>query len=314
MARKVLIDCDPGIDDAVALCLALFDPQLEVVAITSVEGNVDAHQSSRNVQAVVEQLDPPRYPRFGSASPLPTAPAIDARMLHGDDGLANWGVEVSELHHQHPAEKVICDVVRGDPSDVTIVALGPLSNIARALRRDADLESLIGRLIIMGGSVDCIGNVTPAAEFNVFYDPEAARTVFHSHTTKTLIPLDVTNQVAFSWDIMGELPPATTRAGVLLHRIIPFTFRTHRQRLGMESVPLHDAVAILAAIHPELFETSELWGDVETQGDVAKGATVFDRRTKPDRRPNMEVARSVDVNGATDSILRGLDRAGRVGG
>jgi inosine-uridine nucleoside N-ribohydrolase len=311
MARQVIIDCDPGIDDATALCMALFNPEMEVVAITAVEGNVDAEQSSRNVQAIVEHLDPPRYPRFGSAAPLSNAPAIDARMFHGGDGLANWNANTSSLHHQHPAEKVICDVVRSAPQDITIITLGPLTNIARALNRDPEIATMIGELVIMGGSLNGIGNVTPAAEFNMYYDPEAARTVFHSRTTKTLVPLDVTNQVALSWDFVNELPSADTRAGSLLHHIVPFAFRTHRQRLGMERIVLHDVVALLVASNASLFTTEGISGDVETCGEISTGATVFDRRPCPDRRPNMEIVQSVDVAGATDSIIRELKRAGR---
>jgi len=313
MARKVIIDCDPGIDDAVALCMALFDPGLDIVAITAVEGNVGAEQSSRNVQAIVEQLDPPRYPRFGTASPPTNSPAMDAKMFHGSDGLANWDRHVSALHHQHPAEKVICDVVRSSPQDVTIIALGPLTNVARALARDPEIASLIGSIVMMGGSLNGIGNVTPAAEFNMYYDPEAAHDVFHSRTTKTLVPLDVTNLVELSWDIMGELPSHATRAGALLHHIIPFAFRSHRQRLGLEQIVMHDAVALLAVTNASLFSTAELCGDVETRGEITVGSTVFDRRPCPDRRPNMEVATSIDSAEATDAILRGLTRAGRAG-
>lgn len=311
MTRQVIIDCDPGIDDATALCMALFNPELDVVAVTAVEGNVDAQQSSNNVQAIVEHLDPPRYPRFGSATPLSNGPANDARMFHGDDGLANWNANISALHHLHPAEKVICDIVRAAPQDVTIITLGPLTNIAKALNRDPEIAGMIGEIVMMGGSLSGIGNVTPAAEFNMYYDPEAARTVFHSRTTKTLVPLDVTNQIALSWDFVGELPNVETRAGNLLRHIIPFAFRTHRQQLGLEHIVLHDVVALLAATSNSLFKTAGFWGDVETQGEMSTGFTVFDRRPCPDRRPNMEVVTAVDVAGATKSIVHELMRAGR---
>ena len=246
MARKVLIDCDPGIDDAVALCLALFDPRLEVKAITATEGNVGAQQASRNVQAIIDQLDPPLYPRIGVASPLENAPPIDGRHFHGEDGLGNAGFVVSELHHQHPAEKVICDVVRAAPEEITILALGPLTNIARAFVRDPELPSMVGRIIMMGGSVAGIGNVTPAAEYNMYYDPHSAREVFRSPTTKTLVPLDVTNRVVLTLGFVNELPDETTRAGAFLRRILPFAFRAHRQNLGLEGIHLHDAVTVVS--------------------------------------------------------------------
>src|SRR5687767_7272834 len=170
MPRKVIIDCDPGIDDAVALTMALFDPRLEVVAVTAVAGNVPAERATLNVQAIVERLDPPRYPRLGAATPAEDVPYIDARHLHGPDGLGGAGLAVSQLARQHPSEKLICDEVHAAPGDITLVCLGPLTNVARALARDSELADNIGRVIIMGGSVKGIGNVTPCAEFNIYAD------------------------------------------------------------------------------------------------------------------------------------------------
>jgi inosine-uridine nucleoside N-ribohydrolase len=200
MARKVIIDCDPGIDDAVALCLALFDTRLEILGVTAVEGNVAAARASLNVQTVVDQLDPPRYPRLGAATPLEAAPAIDMRHLHGENGLGNAEFPVSQLHHQHPSEKILCDEVRSAPEQVTLLCLGPLSNLSRAFQRDPTLPQVIDQIIISGGSADCRGDVTPVAEFNMFYDPLAAQAVFRSPTTKILIPLEITQQVRLNLD------------------------------------------------------------------------------------------------------------------
>ena len=183
MPRKLIIDCDPGIDDAIALCLALFDRRLEVLAITATGGNVASTQASRNIQVIVEQLDPPRFPRFGAANENSFA-SVGAHHIHGSDGLGNAGFRVSELHHPHPSEKVICDTVRSAPEEVTILTLGPLTNIASAFQRDPELPSLVDRIVIIGGSVTASGNITPAAEFNIYSDPVSARTVFRSRTTK----------------------------------------------------------------------------------------------------------------------------------
>src|SRR3954469_22030474 len=161
MPRKIIIDCDPGIDDAVALAMALFDPRLEVVAVTAVAGNVSAERATLNVQALIEQLDPPRYPRMGTATPAENAPSVDSRHIHGDDGLGTAGLQVSRLARQHPSEKLICDEVRAAPGEVTILCLGPLTNIARALSRDPAIAAQMGRLVILGGAVNCIGNITP---------------------------------------------------------------------------------------------------------------------------------------------------------
>ena len=310
MARKVIIDCDPGIDDAVALTLALFEPRLEVLAASAVAGNVPADQATRNIQTVIEQVDPPRYPRVGTATALDASPGVDGRALHGDDGLGNAGFIVSRLHHQHASDKIICDEVRANPEQVTIICLGPLTNIARAFRRDPGVASMIGRLIIAGGSVKAGGDVTAAAEFNMFYDPESARDVFRSATTKTLLPLDVTRQLSFTVGLLQDLPREFTRVGAFLRKLLPHSFRAFRQRLGVESIHLQAVVALLAAVQPELFHTHEMSGDVETRGELTLGATVFDHRRASGALPNMEVALELDTASATDAILRILHAAG----
>ena len=311
MARKVIIDCDPGIDDAIVLCMALFDPRLEVVAVTAVAGNVSAHQASRNVQTIIEQLDPPRLPRVGVACEIEDAPATDGTALHGTDGLGNVGFRTSELHHQHPSEKIICDEVHAAEDEVTVLCLGPLTNLARALKRDPDLCTMISQVVIAGGSVGVGGSITPAAEFNMYYDSVSARSVFRSAMTKTLVPLDVTREVALTFDVLEELPAETTKAGSFLRKVMPFAFRAHHQVLGQEGFRLPAALALLAIVQPELFHTAEMAGDVETRGDLTKGATVFDRRAKMLWRPNMEVAIDVDAVAAKDCIVRGLTAAGQ---
>lgn len=310
MTRKVIIDCDPGVDDAVAICLALFDPTIDVLAITAVEGCVAADQANQNLHGIIERLDPPRLPRIGSASASENAPAVDTRSLHGDDGLANLGLEVPRFNHPHASEKLMSDIVRANPGEVTIITLGPLTNVARAFRRDPVLASQVGALVMTGGSPGCVGNITPCAEFNVFYDPTSAREVFRSRTTKTLIPLDVTRLVTFGLDLIEALPSVESRAGRFLRAIVPFFFRAYHQRLAQESINLNDAVGMLAALRPELFQTTDMAGDVEETGELTRGITVFDRRPHPEWRSNMEVAIDVDVERATAIIQQGLRTAG----
>lgn len=309
MARKVILDVDPGIDDAVAVALALFDPRLEVVAITAVAGNVSAEQATRNVQAIVELIDPPRLPRIGAAVRPERDPLVDARHVYGADGLGNSDFPVAELHHLHPSDKVITDEIRQAPDSVTLVALGPLTNIATVFRRDPSLAEQVGQLIIMGGTYRGPGNVTPAAEFNIYCDPIAAREVFRSKTTKTLIPLDITSQVVMTFDLLDQLPDESTPVGSLLRRILPYSFRAHRQLFGLEGSYLHDPVALMALLEPALFETERMAGDVEVQGEITMGATVFDHRPAPQWRPNIDVATSVDSAGVIAALLRGLKQA-----
>ncbi|REK15948.1 MAG: nucleoside hydrolase [Planctomycetota bacterium] len=315
MTKKLLLDVDPGIDDAVALCLALFDPQIEVVAVTAVGGNVPPEQATRNVQAVVEQLDPPRRPRIGEASEPDMGLPRRNVQLHGPDGLGNSNFEVSQLQHRHPSDKVIYEEVRAAPGEVTIVALGPLTNVARALARDPALGEMVSQIVIMGGTLAGVGNVTPAADFNIYCDPESARAVFRSSAaTKTLVPIDVSCQVTFGYDLLEKLPREHHRVGRFLRGILPYLFRSYRQELGYESICLNDAVALLAALHPELFEVDLAAVDVELSGELTRGATVFDRRRVREWRTNVAVATKLDVAAARDCILRGISAAAAASG
>jgi len=309
VARKVILDVDPGIDDALALSIALFDEALEVEAVTAVAGNVDAVRATRNVQAIIEQLDPPRLPRIGAASDPDHGLPTDTTHLYGADGLGNTHFEVAELHNVHPAEKVIADVLRQSPGEVTIVALGPLTNIARALKRSPDLPDLVNQLVIMGGSVEAPGNATPAAEFNIYCDPVSAREVLRSPLTKTLVPLDITGQVVMTYDLLDQLPPDVTRVGKFLRRVLPHAYRTHHQLLGFEGIHVHDAVALMTVIEPQLFSTDVMAVDVETRGELTTGATVFDRRMPPVWRRNIDVVTNFDPDAVRSEIIRRLKRA-----
>ena len=308
MARKVIFDLDPGIDDAVALCLALSSDRLEVLATTAVGGSVGPQQSTRNLQTIIEQLDPRRWPRIGTAS-TERVPLTDQRELHGAEGLGDKPFNVAELVHKHPAEKVLCDELRAAPGEITVIALGPLTNIAAALQRDPEIAQMIGHLIIQGGTFSGPGNVTPAAEFNIFADPEAAHVVFNSPVTKTLVPLDITTELVITYDQSDQLTQSSSRTGAFLEQLLPSAFRAYRQQLGMEGIYLSGAVATLLAMQPELFETEPGVGDVETAGTLTQGMTIFDRRLHGRQQPNMDVAVGIDTAGALDCLLRGLREA-----
>jgi len=310
MPRKVILDVDPGIDDAMAMCIALFDPALEVLAVTATGGNCSPEQATRNVQTVIEQIDPPRWPRLGAASPPDDGLPVDGRHLHGDDGLGETNFPVAERQHLLPSEKVICDQVRDAPeAAVTVVALGPMTNIARALARDPDLHSVVGQIVMMGGTVSGPGNITPAAEFNIYCDPTAAKAVFRSRSTKTLVPLDVTNRIVLSYDLFNQLPDESTRLGRFLRRVLPPAFRRYRQQFGLEGIHVHDTITLMAVAHPELFTTEEMAGDVETRGELTAGATVFDRRRVPLWRHNMEVVVDMKTDAVVEAIIRSIHNA-----
>ncbi len=310
MVRKIIVDSDMGTDDATALAMLLFHPGLEILALTATEGCVSAEQANENLQVIVNELDPPRYPRLGMASLTPNAPPINTQYLYGNDGLGNSNFKVPDKQHLLPAEKVIIECIRKNPGEVTFVALGPNTNLANAIRRDPAIAEMLDRVVIVGGSVSGIGNITPMAEFNFFFDPESARQVIHSRTTKTLVPLDVTSQLQFGLDLFDHLPSESTRAGAFLRKILPFTFRAFRQQLGQEAITLNDTVGAVAVLAREIFEFEEMCCDVETNGELTRGVAVFDRRALPDSRANLEVASTVDHAYLRSTILRSLASAG----
>jgi inosine-uridine nucleoside N-ribohydrolase len=309
MARKVILDVDPGIDDALAICIAMFEPELDVVAVTAVGGNVSAAQATTNVQAILEHLDPPRLPRVGGGTDPDGGLPVDGRYLYGADGLGGIGISVAERQHLLPSEKVICDQVRAAPHQITLIAMGPLTNIARAFTRDPELPGLLGQIVITGGTLDSPGNITPTAEFNMYCDPTAARKVFRSHSTKVLVPLDVTNRLELSYDIFNRLPDESNHVGWFLRQILPPAFRNYRQQLGLEGIHVHDTVTLMSVLYPELFTMNSLPGDVEIQGELTLGMTVFDRRRVPAWRHNMEVAIAMKADEVNERIVQGLQRA-----
>lgn len=306
--RKVIIDVDPGIDDAVALTMALFDPRFDVVAVTAVGGNVEPEQATINLQSVVGFLDPPRLPRLGIAVDDGVRPARPYSM-HGPDGLGGIDLPRVQLHGGHPSDKVIWESLRAHPREITIVALGPLTNISRVLTRDPTAAELIGGLVIGGGTVHACGNATATADFNFFCDPAAARHVIREPVAKTLVPLETSAQVALGFELLESLPGSFSRAGKILRQMLTHSFRAHRQILGSEGICLHDVVALVAATNPELFERVTVAADVETTGELTAGMLVVDRRQTRQWRPNVDLLVGCDAAAVQDCILRGFAAA-----
>ena len=305
MTRKVILDVDPGIADAMALCLALNDPRLDVVAVTATGGSIGADQASRNVQAIIEQLDPNRWPRIGAADHDQLL-RTDRRQLFGEDGLCGADLGVAELHNRHESVKVLADEIRSAPGELTIIAGGPLSNIASLLKYEPDLATQIGHLIIVGGTFTGPGDVTAAAEFNIYCDAEAARDVFQSPVTKTILPLCICTQVMLDFAVLDQLISGSTRDAVLLQKLLPGAFRAYRQHLGLEGIYVPEVVAIEVLLNPGLIKTERYFGDVEIAGGLTHGATVFDRRNYTFHQPNMDVAIEIDASAVTDCMLRSL--------
>lgn len=310
MSRKVIVDCDLGIDDAVALCMLLLDEELDVIAVTATEGVVAADQANHNLQAIITEIDPVRHPRLGLASPAADAPAVDTRFLFGDDGLGNSDLKASQRQHTMTSDKLIVDCARAHPEDVTLLCLGPLTNLARAIRREPNLPSMLSQVVMVGGSLTATGNISPCSEFNFFFDPIAAREVLATRMTKSLIPLDLVREVTFGLNLMDELPSESTRVGYFLKQVFPFAFRAFRQRLGLENITLNDAVGALALMDEDLFEFEQMVADVETEGELTRGLLVLDRRRDSRETPNISVATSLRTDAAYQQLIDRLMMAG----
>ena len=304
MSHKVVLVCDPGIDGAFAVALALHDPKLEVLGLLATAGNIDAEQATKNIHVLVEQLDPPRWPRLGAAPPVEYE--TDGKKLHGPQGLGNASFPCAPLHHLPLSEKLLAELVRQNPHEVTIVCLGPLTVVARAIDLFAELPTQVKRIVCMGGTVHEPGNAGPVSEFHFFCDPVAARKIIRCGAPVTLIPLDVMRKVLFSpTDLLGL--PDETKACRFLRQIVPFGIAATSNLYGIEGFHLKDVLGVVAVALPEALQTEQVRLDVETRGELTRGMTVLDQRQWQGEMNNVDLAKDVDgqaVRAYMESILK----------
>ena len=308
MGRKVILVCDPGIDGAFALALGLHDPDLEILAVAATAGNVNATQATENVHVIIEQTDPARWPRIGAA--LPVEYDVDGRKLHGPGGLGGGSFLCAKLHHPHASDKLLTDMVRLYPKEVTVVVMGPLTVVGRAIDRDPEFPSLVQRLVCVGGAWHEPGNASAVAEFHFYCDPAAARQVLRCGAPLTLIPLDVCRKVLLAPADLLELPNAESRTVRFLRQIIPFGIRATSNLYGVEGFHLKDVPGVVAVTRPSALSTRSMFVDVETRGEVTRGMSVVDNRPNPSGSPNVELAVGIDTAAVRDYIDRMLRRAG----
>lgn len=311
MPERVIIDTDPGIDDALALLLALRSPELEVAAITTVSGNVPVAVATRNVFTVLSLL--PSCPRppvaTGASRPLEKEPVF-ATSVHGDDGLGGLGRyhdASGRLRYSPPlatpsgrsaTEEILSHLSVSEPQVFTLIALGPLTNIAHAIKRERATMARLKRIVLMGGAVTVAGNITPVAEFNMYVDPLAASIVFEAGIPLTVVGLDVTRKVRLNRETMErEVAPCQTVVSQFLCDCTSDLFAISEQREAHASFSLHDPLAIGVVIDPSFVTWEPMHIEIERKGEVTEGMTVADRRPiqaawkKP---PNAEVC--LDVN------------------
>lgn len=315
MSRKIIIDTDPGIDDAMAICLAFNSTALDVLALTTTFGNVSVTQATQNalVLAELNQVDVPVAQ--GVAVPLEIAPLPHPDFVHGSDGFGNisWPAP-TRVADPRSAAQMIVDLVHQHPNEVTLIALGPLGNLAKALQLDPSIAGLVDEVILMGGAAQESGNVTPVAEANIINDPHAADIVFGASWAVTMIGLDATHQVLMGDNELNAIRDKDEVCGDFLHQATQYYFDFYRERVGIDGCYVHDASTIVYAISPDIFSTQDGVIRVATEG-VAIGQTIV---AEPGRtyavdfwqgRPTTNICMGVDAKRMLELILQTFEKA-----
>ncbi|MCU0815914.1 MAG: nucleoside hydrolase [Cypionkella sp.] len=277
--RKIIIDTDPGQDDAVAILLALASPdELEVLGITAVAGNVPLALTQKNARIVCELAGKPQTRVFAGCDKPMVRPLVTAENVHGKTGLD--GPQMADptmpLQEAHAVDFIIDTLRREAPHSVTLCPLGPLTNIATAMQRAPDIIPRIRQIVLMGGAYFEVGNVTPAAEFNIYVDPQAAQIVFGSGVPLVVMPLDVTHKALTTRARIEAFRNLGTEPGRMVAEWTDFFERFDMQKYGSEGAPLHDPCVIAYLIDPSLFEGRHVNVEIETQSELTMGMTVAD--------------------------------------
>lgn len=299
MAQKIIIDTDPGQDDALAILLALASPELDVLGITAVAGNVPLALTELNIRKVCELADRADIPVFSGCDRPMQRPLRTAEHVHGATGLD--GTDLPEptmiLQKQHATDFIIETVRKAPEGTITLCALGPLTNIATAFAKAPDIVSRVGQIVAMGGGFFEGGNITPAAEFNIWVDPEAADIVFKAGVPLTILPLDVTHQVLTTGERIEAIRALGTPVARAAAGWLEFFERFDEAKYGTDGGPLHDPNVIAWLLQPTLYESRTCNVQVETASELCLGMTVLDWWKVTERAPNANWVRNVDADG-----------------
>lgn len=298
MARKIIIDTDPGQDDAVAILLALASPELEVLGLTVVAGNVPLPHTERNARMLCELAGRPDLPVYAGADAPLSRKLVTAEHVHGKTGLDGVTLPppTMPLAPGHAVDFLIETLRREPAGSVTLVPIGPLTNIALAFQRAPDIVPRVQEIVLMGGAYFEVGNVTPTAEFNIYVDPEAAKLVFAAGAPITVMPLDVTHKALTSRAWVEEMR-AMGRLGQAIASWTDFFERYDREKYGSHGAPLHDPCTIAWLLEPRLFTGRYINVEIETRGEYTLGMTVADWWRVSGRPANATFIREVDAEG-----------------
>jgi len=309
--RKIIIDTDPGQDDAVAILLALASPQdIEVLGITTVAGNVPLPMTQKNACIICELAGKDDVAIYaGCARPL-VHDLVTAEHVHGKTGLdgPNLPEPKMQLAAGHAVDFIIETLRREPAGSVTLCALGPLSNIATAFEKAPDIVRKLQEIVLMGGAYFQVGNITPAAEFNIYVDPQAADIVFKSGVKIVVMPLDVTHKTLVTKARNTAFRDIGSKVGKAVAEMTDFFERFDKQKYGSDGAPLHDPCVTAYLIKPDLFSGRFINVEIETQSKLTRGMTVADWWGVTDRAPNALFIGDVDADGFFDLLTRRLAR------
>ena len=313
MARKIIIDCDPGQDDAVALLLAFASPdELEVLGITTVGGNVPLDLTQRNARMMCDLAGKQDIPVYAGCAEPTVRPLITAEAIHGQTGIN--GIDVFEpetpLQSKHAVDFIIETLLAAEESSVTLVPIGPLTNIATAISREPAILSSVEEIVIMGGAMREGGNRTPSAEFNIIVDPQAADLVYCCGRPITAMGLDVTHQVLSTVDRVERIKALGNPVAIETAAMLSFFDRYDTDKYTSKGAPLHDPCTVAWLLKPELFEGKDCNISIETESELTMGHTAVDFWHVTDRPINTTWIHSVDADGFYDLLIERLARYG----
>jgi purine nucleosidase len=292
--KRLIIDTDPGIDDALAILLALASPEVQLEGLTVVSGNTTAAQGVLNALGVLELAGALSIPVYQGV-PIPLIqPLVVATETHGEIGIgyARLPMPKLKLSQQHGVDWII-ETILSNPGEISLVAIGPLTNIAMAIRREPRLVGAVQEVIIMGGAIRAGGNTTPLAEYNIYCDPHAAHIVFHSGLPITLVPLDVTYRVILTNQDVQQLLETPSPITRFIADATRFYMEFHDEYQKIDGCVINDPLALALTFAPQLVNTEQLYVDVDISGGVSMGKTFADFYCMDKKKPNMKVALGV---------------------
>ncbi|OED42533.1 hypothetical protein AB833_05850 [Chromatiales bacterium (ex Bugula neritina AB1)] len=294
--KKVIIDTDPGIDDAIALCYALSHPKLEVLALTSIFGNVSTELATQNALRICELCNTSVPVAQGADSPLHIKrnPAPD--FVHGVNGFGNIELPVPTTRRdKSSAAELIIDLVREQPGEITLIPVGPLTNLAKALEQAPDIADKVAEVIVMGGVFYASGNVTPFAEANIWNDPHAAQKVLTASWPVVVHGLDITHQIVFDRPYLGRLAAASPRIGGFLHNAAEFYINFYKEQRNIDGCCPHDLLAVAYAANPQWYKTETGRFDVITDGEQI-GRTTTTKVCESNKQIALDVDRTALID------------------